>query len=146
VSAAPGRALGVDLGDARIGVALSDPLGVTAQPLGAVPARGPRQDLRAIASLVREHEVGVVVVGLPLLMSGGEGERAVAARAFAEGLGRRVGGVRVELWDERLTTAEAERTLIAGGVRRGKRKKAVDAMAAALILQGWLDARSRSAP
>lgn len=134
--------LALDLGDVRIGLALSDPLGLTAQPLGTLRRVGPRRDLQAIADLVREHGVRTIVVGLPRLLSGEEGTRAVEAREVAERLRVRLKGVRVDLWDERLTTVEAERTLIAGNVRRRRRREAVDRLAAALILQGYLEARS----
>jgi len=135
------RALGVDLGDARIGLAVSDPLGQIAQPLETVQCVGPKKDVRRIVARAEELEVNVIVVGLPLLMSGEEGERALEAREFASQLERRLTGVRVEMWDERLTTVEAERTMISDGVRRRRRKTAVDPIAAALILQGYLDSR-----
>jgi putative Holliday junction resolvase len=102
---------------------------------------GPVKDLKAIARLVREQGAGTVVVGLPLLMSGEEGSRARDAREFAESLGRRLPGVAVELWDERLTTVQAERAMIAGNVRRKRRKQKIDTLAATLILQSYLDAR-----
>ncbi len=137
----PGRVLAIDLGDSRHGLALSDPLGITAQPLESIDSIGPRKDLRCIEQLVRERDVRTVVVGLPRLLSGAEGSRAAASREFAESLSRRLAGVDVELWDERLTTVEAERTMISGGVRRSVRKRRVDAVAAALILQSFLDAR-----
>ncbi|HVQ27658.1 MAG TPA: Holliday junction resolvase RuvX [Planctomycetota bacterium] len=138
----PFRALGIDLGTVRIGLAVSDPGGSIALPLETVERIGPRQDLERIARRVREVEACAVVVGLPKLLSGEEGEQAAAAREFAERLSRRLGDVPVALWDERLTTVEAERTMISGGVSRRRRKASVDPMAAALILQGWLDARA----
>ena len=133
--------MGIDLGEARIGVALSDPLRITAQPLEVIEHRGSRKDLQKVEGLAREHDARTVVVGLPLLLSGEDGAAATAAREFAHRLGQRLHGVRIELWDERLTTVQAERTMIAGHVRRGKRKRHVDVMAAALILQSWLDAQ-----
>ena len=136
------RALGLDLGAARIGLAVSDPGGSIALPLETVERIGPRQDVERIARRVRELEASAVVVGLPKLLSGEEGEQAAAAREFAERLARRLGDVPVALWDERLTTVEAERTMISGGVSRRRRRASVDSMAAALILQGWLDARA----
>ncbi len=135
-----GRALGVDPGTARIGLALSDPLGVTAQPIDALDCIGSRRDLNNIAERVRELDVRTVVVGLPLTLSGEEGPAAAAARRFAEGLKRRLPGVCIELWDERLTTAQAERTMIDGKQRRAKRRQRIDSLAATLILQSWLDA------
>ena len=136
-----GRVLALDLGEARIGLALSDPLGLTAQPLETLQRVGPRRDLQRIAERVREHGAATVVVGLPRLLSGEEGAAARAARAFAEAVGRRLEGVAVELWDERLTTTLAERTMISGGVRRARRRERVDRLAAVLILQSYLDAR-----
>ncbi len=137
----PGRVLGIDLGDARIGLALSDPLGWTAQPLETVQARGIRKDLTRICQVIEEREVTTVVVGYPLHLSGDAGERADAAREWARRLEARRPGLRVELWDERLTTAEAERSMIADDVSRSRRKRTIDQVAAALILQSWLDAR-----
>lgn len=137
-----GRSLALDLGDVRIGTALSDPLGITAQPLGTIARVGPRKDLQRIDELIREHDVRTVIVGYPLLMSGEEGERAVAAREFAEQLRRRSGRLEVELWDERLTTVQAERTMISGGASRRQRRKRADTVAAVLILQSYLDSRS----
>lgn len=142
MSESSGRVLALDLGQVRIGLALSDPLGITAQPLGFLQRVGPRKDLAAIADLVREHDVETLVVGLPKLLSGAEGTGAAAAREVAERLRQRLSGVRVDLWDERLTTVEAERTLVAGKVRRRKRRECVDSLAAALILQGYLDSRA----
>jgi putative Holliday junction resolvase len=133
------RLLALDLGSVRIGVALSDSLALTAQPLETVERIGPRKDLRRISEIVRTNDVGTVIVGLPLLMSGEEGEKAAEAREFAAALARRLPGVAIELWDERLTTVEAERTMLSGNVRREKRKKSVDALAAVLILQSYLD-------
>jgi putative Holliday junction resolvase len=146
VTEGQGRSLGVDLGDARIGLALSDLLGLTAQPQAALKAIGPRRDAQRIAAFVEEHDVHTVVVGLPLLLSGEDGERSAAARAFAARLERRFTRVRVTLWDERMTTVEAERALIAGNVRRRRRREAVDSLAAALILQRFLDAGSPPSP
>ena len=137
----PFRAMGIDLGDARIGLAASSPGGSIALPLETLERIGPRQDVERIARRALELEVRVVVVGLPKLMSGEEGQQASLAREFAERLARRLGHIPVELWDERLTTVEAERTMISGGVGRRRRKTLVDPLAATLILQGFLDAR-----
>jgi putative Holliday junction resolvase len=136
-----GRLLGIDLGEARIGLALSDPLGLTAQPLEPLVRTALRRDLRRLAELISSNDVVTVVVGLPLLLSGAEGEAARRAREFADALRRRTPGTEVVLWDERLTTAEAERTMIQGGVRRRRRRRVVDGLAAVLILQGYLEAR-----
>ena len=135
-----GRILGIDLGSVRVGLALSDPLGITAQPLKSMNRVGPRKDLDFLAKLVSENDVRKVVVGLPLMLSGEEGRSATTAREFAERLGDRIRGVAVELWDERLTTVEAERVLVSADVSRRKRKGVVDGMAAALILQSYLEA------
>ena len=137
-----GRALGIDPGSVRIGLALSDPLGVTAQPIETLERVGSRRDLNNISDRVREHDVRTVVIGLPLTLGGEEREAARASREMAAGLERRLPGVRIELWDERLTTAQAERTMVAGKLRRSKRRQRIDSVAAALILQSWLDARA----
>jgi putative Holliday junction resolvase len=136
------RLLGVDLGDVRVGLALSDILGITAQPLPAIKMTGTRILRGQLAELVEAENVGTVVIGLPLLLSGEEGERAVAARDFAERLSRRLNAVHVELWDERLTSRQLERTMIGDGVRRDKRRKVVDSLSAVLILEGYLEAQS----
>ena len=108
-----------------------------------IERRGPRRDLDAVEAIVREHEIVEVVIGWPRSMSGEVGERAKQAAEFAGRLRERLGGS-VVLWDERLTTVEAQRLLIAGGVRRERRREVVDAVAAALILQGYLDAQRSS--
>ena len=131
--------LALDLGDARIGLAISDELGITAQPLGYLASASRRADLLAIAKLVEEREATRLVVGYPLLLSGEEGTRAREARETAERL-RKTVAVPVELWDERLTTAQAERELVGDGVRRSRRRKVIDSLAASLILQSWLEA------
>jgi putative Holliday junction resolvase len=142
VSELPGRVLALDLGDARIGLALSDPLGITAQPVGKIDSRGVAADLRRIRALIDEHQAVEVVVGLPLRLSGEAGPRAEQAREFARRLAESVPRVSVELWDERLTTAEVERAMIRGNVRRRRRREVIDSLAAVLILQSYLDARS----
>jgi len=135
----PRRALGVDLGLARIGLAVSDPSGVAARPLRTIERIGPRRDPARIAELAREFDAGLVVVGLPLEMSGEAGQPAEAARAFVARLRGRLPGVRVELWDERLTTVQAERAMLEADVSRAARRERIDAVAAALILQSYLD-------
>ena len=95
-----------------------------------------------LAELAEQHEVGTIVIGLPLLLSGEDGTRAVAARDFAARLSRRLSSVKVELWDERLTSQQLERTMIDSGVRRDKRRKVVDSLSAVLILESFLEARS----
>ena len=134
---ARGRVLGLDLGDARIGVAISDDDRRMAVPLGTIRTGAPA-DLRASAELVREHAVAVVVVGHPLLLSGEAGERAHHAERFAVAL-RGLLEVPVELQDERLSTVEADRALREAGARGRDRRRAVDRSAATVILQSWLD-------
>jgi putative holliday junction resolvase len=134
----PGRVLGLDLGDARIGVAISDDDRRLAVPLGNVHTGAPA-DLRAVAALVREHAVTAVVVGHPRSMSGASGAAAVKAERFAEALASGL-EVPVELQDERLSTVEAERALREAGVSGRARREVVDRTAATVILQAWLDA------
>lgn len=133
-----GRVLGVDLGDARIGVAVSDPLRLTATPLDPLPSTGPRKDLARLERLVREWAVQIVVVGLPLHLDGRAGERARQAQQFAAELRRRNPKLDVVLWDESLTTVAADEILGRQRVDPKERKARVDGIAAALILQGWL--------
>jgi putative Holliday junction resolvase len=133
-----GPVLGLDLGDARIGVAISDDDRRLAVPVGTVRTGAPA-DLKAIASIVRERDVALVVVGHPLLMSGQAGGRAHHAERFAEALGAFL-GVPVVLHDERLSTVEADRSLREAGARGRERRRAVDRSAAAVILQSFLDA------
>jgi putative Holliday junction resolvase len=134
-----GRVLGLDLGDARIGVAISDPERRLAVPLGTIHTGAPH-DLRAIAGMVREHDVSAIVVGDPLSMSGDVGPRATQARAFAEAI-RSSLGLAVHLQDERLSTVEAERALKDAGARARAVRAASDRSAATVILQAWLDAQ-----
>jgi len=134
-----GAALAVDLGDRTIGLAVSDALGITAQGLETLERHGGSRDIEALRALCAEREVGRIVVGLPRNMDGSEGPRALKSRAFARGL-REALDLPVFLWDERLTTAEAERLLVGADVTRAKRAKVIDKLAAQLILQGWLEA------
>ena len=137
-----GRILGLDYGSHRIGAAVSDPLGITAQPLPAIPRRGDRRDIEAIGALVREYGAASILIGLPLNLSGEAGAQAEKALAFAEKIRTNL-EIPVKTWDERLTTAQAERHLIASGVRRGKRKEVRDSLAAVFLLQSALDCRNR---
>ena len=134
----PGRVLGLDLGDARIGVSVSDDDRRMAVPLGTIHTGAPA-DLKAVAKLVVEHAATAVVVGLPLSMSGERGSAAAKADAFADAL-RSILVVPVELQDERLSTVEAERGLRDAGVTGRERRNVVDRTAATVILQAWLDA------
>ena len=135
-----GRILGLDVGSKRIGIAVSDPLGITAQGLETLQRKNKRTDFENLERLIRENEVKEIVVGLPLRMSGAEGTQAEKMQAFAQELRRRF-GLPVHLWDERLTSAEANRLLRETELSIKKRGKAVDRMAATLILQGWMESR-----
>lgn len=134
-----GRVLAVDLGDKRIGLAVSDALGLTAQGIETLERRGDKKDIEALRGACAEREVERIVVGLPRNMDGSEGPRAQKSRAFARRLHEAV-DLPVYLWDERLSTAEAERVLIAADVSRQKRKLVINRMAAQVILQGYLEA------
>lgn len=133
-----GPVLGLDLGDARIGVAISDPDRRIAVPVGTVHVGHPPGELFAVATLVRERGATLIVIGLPVSMSGEHGGRAAHAESFADAL-RSAVEVPIELHDERLSTVEAERALAAAGILGRERRRAVDASAAAVILQAWLD-------
>ena len=135
------RYLGIDLGRARIGLALADDVLRAARALKAIERRDEASDLGAIGSVAREYEVTQAVVGLPLNMDGTEGASARMARNFAPRLSSAL-GVPVDLFDERLSTFEAEDRLRSRGVTAREMKSLVDAEAAAVILQGWLDGRS----
>ena len=140
------RIMGLDFGSKTVGVAVSDPLGITAQGIEIVRRTSEnklRKTLARIEELVTEYEVTEIVLGFPKNMNNTIGERAEKSLAFKEMLERRTGlpGVR---WDERLTTVAANRTLIEGGVRRENRKDYVDMLAAVYILQGYLDSRERT--
>jgi putative Holliday junction resolvase len=132
------RVVGIDLGRRQIGVALSDGLGLTAQPHSTIHRRGGAPDLQAIAEVVARNEAGLVVLGLPLDPEGNEGTAARSARAFAERL-RAVLPVPVEMIDESFSTVEAEEVLLAADLSRARRKQVIDKLAAAVILQRWLD-------
>jgi putative holliday junction resolvase len=134
------RTLGLDVGTKTVGVAVSDELGLTAQALTTVRRTSLKADLAALGALVREYGADHLVVGLPLNMNGTEGPRAEASRQFARAAEAAL-RVTVELWDERLSTVAAERTLLEADLSRGKRRQLIDQMAAQFILQGWLDAR-----
>ena len=135
------RILALDVGDKRIGVALSDELGIAAHPLVTLTRHpGYKTDLRAIAEIVEESRISKIIIGVPINMNGSEGEQAMKAREFAEKL-RRSLKTPVETWDERLTTVQAKKTLAEGNASRTKRKTAVDQLAAALILESYLAAK-----
>jgi putative Holliday junction resolvase len=132
-----GRVLGLDVGGKRIGVAVSDELGTIASPVGfVIRGSGDRTEFKR---LVERYGAGRLIVGLPAGLSGREGPQAADVRTYAEALARDL-DLPIEYWDERLTTAIAERSLIESGSRRDRRKEQVDAVAAAVMLQGYLDA------
>jgi putative holliday junction resolvase len=140
--AVSGRVLGLDVGARRIGMAVSDPLGITAQGIETLHRKNKRTDFAALHSVIRTYGVVEIVVGLPLRMSGAEGIQSEKMQVFAQELHKK-SGLPVHLWDERLTSAEANRLLRETQLSIEKRGKAVDRMAAILILQGWMEHHSR---
>jgi putative Holliday junction resolvase len=136
------RVLGLDYGSRRIGMAVSDPLGLTVQPLPPIPREGDKKDIVVLARLAAEMGVTAVVLGLPLLLNGDEGPAAIRARAFGERLQVET-SLPVTMWDERLTSVQSERHLIASGVRRVDRKGIRDSLSAMFLLQAALDSRRR---
>ena len=135
------RIMGLDYGSKTVGVAVSDALGITAQAVETICRKDEnklRKTCARIEELIKEYEVGKIVLGLPKHMNNDIGERAEQTIEFGEMLHRRT-GLEVVMWDERLTTVEAERTLMENGIRREDRKKYVDQIAAVFILQGYLD-------
>ena len=135
------RIMGLDYGSKTVGVAISDPLHITAQGIETITRKSEnklRKTCARIESLIEEYEVERIVVGFPKLLNNDIGERAKKAMEFGEMLKKRT-GLEVVMWDERLTTVEAERTLIENNVRRENRKKFIDKSAAVFILQGYLD-------
>lgn len=135
------RVLGLDVGSKTIGLAVSDLLGITAQGLQTLRRRNKRTDLEALDKLIHEYHVAEIVVGYPLRMSGLEGTQSERMQHFAEEL-RKKFGLPVHLWDERLTSAEANRLLRESEMSIKRRGEVVDRLAAVLILQGFLDRRS----
>jgi len=134
------RTAGLDVGSKTVGVAISDALGVTAQPHSTLQRKNLQADLEALAALAKAHEVHQWVVGLPLHMNATEGSSAQAARKLGERL-HLLTGMPVHYWDERLTSVMAERVLKQASLSRNKRRQVINHLAAALILQGWLDAQ-----
>ncbi len=134
--------MGLDLGEKRVGVAISDPMGWTAQGV-EVLQRDHLDWIDRLAQLIEDYEVEALVVGLPRNMDGSIGEKGEACRQLGQELGERF-QIPVELWDERLSTVAVERTLIDADLSRRKRRKVVDRMAASWILQGYLEARRRN--
>lgn len=138
------RIMGLDYGSKTVGVALSDELGITAQPIMTIERKSEnklRKTLAQIEELIDAYEVSFVVLGCPKNMNNSEGQRVEATMEFKEHIERRT-GLEVKLWDERLTTIESERILMEAGVRREHRKDYIDKMAAAIILQSYMDANA----
>ena len=136
----PGRVLALDLGKRRIGLALSDELGITAQGLETLHRTRLREDLEKLKQLIRDKNVSMILMGNPVHMSGQEGRQSDYSREFAERL-HGVSGVDVKLWDERLTTVEAQRVLRESGISLQKRTQAVDRLSAVILLESYLDSQ-----
>jgi len=134
------RIMGIDVGTVRVGISLSDPLGITAQPLEVVQSKN-QSPYPRILGIIEEYEVTRIVVGNPLQLNGEAGLASENIAQFVEVLKTKT-DLPVELWDERLSTAQAQRVMIGGGARRSKRRESIDKIAAALILQSYLDANS----
>src|SRR5580698_8153618 len=138
-----GRVMALDVGKVRVGVALSDPLGYTAQPLLTLWRKSRGEDLRSLLRLIRKHEVVEIVVGNPLHMSGDMSPWAAKVQEFAEELRER-SGLPVQLWDERLSSVAAHEILDEAGHDRQHRKYVIDQVAAVIILRGWMDAKEQA--
>ena len=136
----PGRVLALDVGSRTIGLAITDPLGYTAQGLATIRRKNKRADLAALAEIIGKYGVVELVVGLPLRMSGAEGRQSAQMREFVEMLKKQF-KLPVQLWDERLTSVEANRVLRESEMSIRKRAAVVDQLAAVLILQNWMEAR-----
>jgi putative holliday junction resolvase len=141
---ASGRVMALDVGKVRVGVALSDPLGYTAQPLLTLWRKSRGEDLRSLLRLIRKHEVVEIVVGNPLHMSGDISLWAMKVQEFAAELRKR-SGLPVHLWDERLSSVAAHEILDEAGHNQLNRKDVIDQVAATVILRGWMEERERSA-
>ena len=138
------RILALDVGDRRVGIAISDPTGMLARPLAVLKRSG--RDYQSIVDLAKEHGVELIVAGFPRNMDGSEGEQARKAKAYLAGLEKHI-NVPVELWDERLSTFEAQRLMIEAGRCARQRRGRIDAVAAAVILQDYLDTgKGRESP
>jgi putative Holliday junction resolvase len=134
------RVLGLDVGSRTIGMAISDPLGITAQGLPTIRRKNKRLDFEQLGNVLRQYQVAEIVVGYPLRLSGNEGTQSQKMQQFAVELRNRF-GLPVHLWDERLTSSQANRILREAELSIKKRGEAVDRMAAVLILQSWMEAR-----
>ncbi|MGQ9508806.1 MAG: Holliday junction resolvase RuvX [Thermodesulfobacteriota bacterium] len=134
------RIMGLDIGTKTIGVAISDELGLTAQGLKTIIRKSKEKDFSEISTLISQFQIEKIVVGLPKNMNGTLGKQAELVLKFIEELKEKV-SISVEIWDERLSTVEANRTLLQADLSRSKRKRVIDKLAASLILQGYLDRR-----
>nr|WP_325190328.1 Holliday junction resolvase RuvX [uncultured Selenomonas sp.] len=135
--------MSLDIGDATIGIAVSDPLGITAQGIETIRRSDLSADLSRLGQLMQEYEVEALVAGLPKHMNGTEGTRCDVVRAFMEEVQQQFPAAQVFYWDERLSTVAAGRVLLEADVSRKKRRKVIDKMAAVYILQGFLEHRAR---
>lgn len=133
-----GRIMGLDVGDKTIGVAVSDLMGLTAQGVKTVKRVGKKKDIEELKAIIKERQVNKIVSGIPKNMNGTLGPQGEKVIKFCELLEEET-GIKIEYWDERLSTVAAERTLIQGNVRRENRKSVIDMVAAVIILQGYLD-------
>ena len=140
-----GRILAIDWGARRMGLAVSDPLGLTAQGLPTLERRNERSDLSYLMSLLQRYEVSLIVLGNPLNMDGTEGSQSAKARQFAAELSRSL-KIEVRLWDERLTTVQAHRVLQESGMKQPRRVQEVDRLAAVLLLQNFLESQRAARP
>lgn len=136
------RKMSLDVGTRTIGIAVSDLMGMIANGVETIRRTSEEKDYERIAQLIKEHEVDTLVVGYPKNMNGTIGERAQACEAMAHKLEDMFPGVKVVLWDERLSTVAAEKVLVDADMRRNKRKKIIDMMAAVVILQNYLDSKA----
>ncbi len=135
------RSMSLDVGTRTIGIAVSDLMGMIAGGVETIKRTTLERDFERIGQLIKEHDVDTLVVGYPKNMNGTIGERAQSCEAMAEELRQRFEGIKVVLWDERLSTVAAEKVLVDADLRRKKRKKVIDMMAAVVILQNYLDSR-----
>ena len=136
------RIMGLDIGDATIGVSVSDPLGITAQGITTIKRKSKKEDLIELKRIIEEYDVKKIVSGLPINMNGSLGPRAKKVQKLCEFISKET-GLEVDFWDERLSTVEVENMLIQGDVRRKKRKKVIDKLSAVIILQGYMDSPNK---
>jgi len=137
---ARGRACGLDLGKVRVGVAVSDELGLMAHPRGVISGKNQPELIRVLCKLVEDENIERFIIGLPLDMKGGEGDGARRAREIAQKIANAT-GIEVELWDERLTTVEARRNLATSDVHGAKAKSHIDEASAVVLLQAWIESQ-----